>query len=67
MSFKWRRNNQDLENSVVTVDVGSNGDQVAYLHLDNVTLDNSAKYQCVVTNEFGTAYSRKADLSVFGK
>lgn len=65
MSFKWRRNNQDLENSSITEDVGSNGDQVSYLHLNNVTLDHSAKYQCVVTNEFGTAYSRKADLSVF--
>ncbi|XP_046683959.1 leucine-rich repeats and immunoglobulin-like domains protein 3 [Homalodisca vitripennis] len=71
MSFKWRRNNRDLTEPVLrsVVDPASRNvtgvTQVSKLLLNNVSLDASALYQCIVSNDFGTAYSRKANLSVY--
>ncbi|RZF42392.1 hypothetical protein LSTR_LSTR004200 [Laodelphax striatellus] len=60
MSFIWKRHNQEI--SRILTDSG--GEQSAQLNLYNVTFDHTAKYQCIVSNTFGTTYSRKADLSV---
>ena len=37
------------------------------LHLRRVTFSHEGRYQCVITNHFGSSYSQKARLTVNGK
>lgn len=37
------------------------------LHLRHVTFAHEGRYQCVITNHFGSSYSQKARLTVNGK
>lgn len=77
MSFKWRRNNRDLTEPAQLQEVSDTDlflslnptgvTHTSQLLLSNVSLDASALYQCIVSNDFGTAYSKKANLSVYSK
>lgn len=40
---------------------------LSQLTLINVTVEASALYQCIVSNDFGPTYSHKANLSVYSK
>ena len=37
------------------------------LHLINARDEDAGKYQCIISNEFGSAYSRKSNVNVYGK
>lgn len=37
------------------------------LHLFNVSYDSAGKYQCVVSNSFGTTYSQKCKITIGSK
>lgn len=37
------------------------------LHLHNVEDDMAGRYQCVVSNDFGSAFSLRARINVYGK
>lgn len=40
---------------------------IGYLRLYNVSYESAGKYQCVVTNAFGTTYSQKFKISIGSK
>ncbi|XP_054290558.1 leucine-rich repeats and immunoglobulin-like domains protein 3 [Macrosteles quadrilineatus] len=66
MVFKWRRNNRDMAEPVLrSVSDSDSHTHISQLLLTNLSLDASALYQCIVSNDFGTVYSRKANLSVY--
>ncbi|XP_075218387.1 leucine-rich repeats and immunoglobulin-like domains protein lambik isoform X2 [Lycorma delicatula] len=60
MTFKWKRNNHEVKEWIST----AGGEQKSDLELHNVTSAHSAKYQCIISNAFGTVYSHKAQLNV---
>ena len=37
------------------------------LHLHNIQDKMAGQYQCVVSNEFGSAFSQRAKINVYGK
>jgi len=37
------------------------------LHLNKIHHNDAGRFQCIITNEFGSAYSSKAEISVHGK
>ncbi|KAL1130028.1 hypothetical protein AAG570_012971, partial [Ranatra chinensis] len=59
LNFKWRRNNDDIApvHSFVT-------NNTSFLTIPEVTLGDGGRYQCIVSNEFGTTYSSKANITV---
>ncbi|BES90893.1 IGc2 [Nesidiocoris tenuis] len=57
--FKWKRNNDDIY-SQKTMIVNS----TSFLEFSPVQSSDSGKYQCIVSNSFGTVYSEKAQLTV---
>lgn len=59
--FKWKRNNDDIY-SQKTMIVNS----TSFLEFSPVQSSDSGKYQCIVSNSFGTVYSEKAQLTVLG-
>lgn len=71
LKFTWKHDNVDLQNFDTQVDLGSleRGitEAVSSLHLINVTHAEAGKYQCMVTNTYGTTYSSKAKISVLSK
>uniref|UniRef100_A0A2A4JQA6 Ig-like domain-containing protein n=1 Tax=Heliothis virescens TaxID=7102 RepID=A0A2A4JQA6_HELVI len=68
MTFLWRKNNGNVSNPMVyeNITIGSNGQPRAtsVLVIPNVTHADSGKYQCVVSNNFGTTYSTKAKVNI---
>ncbi|KAF9802342.1 hypothetical protein SFRURICE_009024 [Spodoptera frugiperda] len=68
MTFLWRKNNGNVSNPVVyeNITIGNNGQPRAtsMLVIPNVTHADSGKYQCVVSNNFGTTYSTKAKVNI---
>lgn len=68
MTFLWRKNNGNISSPVVyeNITLVSNGQHRAtsVLVIPNVTNSDSGKYQCVVSNNFGTTYSSKAKVSI---
>lgn len=60
--FKWRRNYYEIP---PLSSVSNNN--LSVLHFPNVTLSHDGIYQCIVSNSYGTAYSKKANLTVLGK
>lgn len=68
MTFLWRKNNGNVSNPVVyeNITIGTNGQPRAtsMLVIPNVTHADSGKYQCVVSNNFGTTYSTKAKVNI---
>lgn len=69
--FTWKHDNVELDDTNLQTSTGSteNGatEATSFLHLINVTYADAGKYQCMVTNNFGTTYSSKAKLSVLGE
>ncbi|XP_064606178.1 LOW QUALITY PROTEIN: leucine-rich repeats and immunoglobulin-like domains protein 2 [Liolophura sinensis] len=64
---QWRKDNvimtnADIENFASQEDDITN--YVSKLHLRNIQDDAAGKYQCIISNNFGPAYSKKADITV---
>lgn len=72
MSTIWRKDNEilydaDIENLVRYQQ--QNGEVLEYttvLHVVNVNFTDEGKYQCIISNHFGSNYSNKAKLTVNG-
>ncbi|XP_045518715.1 leucine-rich repeats and immunoglobulin-like domains protein 3 [Pieris brassicae] len=67
MTFLWRRNNDNISNPVVyeNVTLTNKGQQAtSVLVIPDVSHTDSGKYQCVVSNKFGTTYSTKAKMNI---
>lgn len=71
LHFTWKHDNVELDSAILQTNTGSSASGVtetsSVLQLINVTHANQGKYQCMVTNNYGTTYSAKATLSVLGK
>ena len=44
---------------------GKGREVTSELRLKNMTYDDAGKYQCVVSNRFGTTYSERANITVY--
>lgn len=68
MTFLWRKNNGNVSNPTVyennTISVNGQPRATSILVIPNVTHADSGKYQCVVSNNFGTTYSTKAKVNI---
>ncbi|CAH0406566.1 unnamed protein product [Chilo suppressalis] len=68
MTFLWRKNNGNISNPTVyeNVSLATSGPSRAtsVLVIPNVTHADSGKYQCIVSNNFGTTYSSKAKVNI---
>ncbi|KAI8435132.1 hypothetical protein MSG28_003509 [Choristoneura fumiferana] len=66
MTFLWRKNNGNISNPLVYENVTESGQPRAtsILVIPNLTHADSGKYQCVVSNNFGTTYSSKAKVNI---
>ncbi|XP_046405329.1 leucine-rich repeats and immunoglobulin-like domains protein 3 [Ischnura elegans] len=68
MTIQWKKDNVDLKNPNVNHFVRSyNGEargEISELKLLNISHNEAGKYQCVVSNQFGTTYSSKSNISV---
>uniref|UniRef100_A0A8I3W3L9 Leucine rich repeats and immunoglobulin like domains 2 n=1 Tax=Callithrix jacchus TaxID=9483 RepID=A0A8I3W3L9_CALJA len=70
MSTVWRKDSEilydvDIENFVrYRQQAGEALEYTSILHLFNVNFTDEGKYQCIVTNHFGSNYSQKAKLTV---
>lgn len=81
MTFAWRKDQELLRNAEtenfahVRADTtseapGTGGGVMEYttiLHLRHVTFAHEGRYQCIITNHFGSTYSNKARLVVNGR
>lgn len=73
MSTVWRKDNEilydiDIENFVRYRQQAREAlEHTSVLHLFNVNFTDEGRYQCIVTNHFGSNYSLKARLTVNGK
>lgn len=70
MTFAWKKDsevlvNADMENFAhVRAQDGEVMEYTTILHLRRVTFRHEGRYQCVITNHFGSTYSHKAKLTV---
>lgn len=69
LQFTWKHDNVEIEDGnlqINTDSMESSGvtEASSILHLTNVTHANAGKYQCMVTNTYGTTYSAKAKISI---
>ncbi|XP_038167408.1 leucine-rich repeats and immunoglobulin-like domains protein 2 isoform X3 [Arvicola amphibius] len=70
MSTVWRKDSEilydvDVENFVrYRQQAGEALEYTSVLHLFSVNFTDEGKYQCIVTNHFGSNYSQKAKLTV---
>uniref|UniRef100_A0A3Q2ZJP1 Leucine-rich repeats and immunoglobulin-like domains 3 n=1 Tax=Kryptolebias marmoratus TaxID=37003 RepID=A0A3Q2ZJP1_KRYMA len=75
MTFAWKKDNEVLNDAEihnqahlrVQGGAGSEAEVTEYtttLHLRNVDFSSEGKYQCVISNHFGSSYSTKARLTV---
>ncbi|XP_064450030.1 leucine-rich repeats and immunoglobulin-like domains protein 1 isoform X5 [Mirounga angustirostris] len=70
MTFAWKKDsealaNADMENFAhVRAQDGKVMEYTTILHLRHVTFGHEGRYQCVITNHFGSTYSHKARLVV---
>ncbi|RWS27852.1 leucine-rich repeats and immunoglobulin-like domains protein 3 [Leptotrombidium deliense] len=73
MTFEWRKDNivvdeKESKNSIETFAHTTSNETVteytSYLHLIDTRNEDEGKYQCVISNQFGTAYSLKATITV---
>lgn len=73
MTFAWKKDNEvltnaDMENFAhVRAQDGEVMEYTTILHLRHVTFGHEGRYQCIITNHFGSTYSHKARLIVNGK
>ncbi|XP_018566623.1 leucine-rich repeats and immunoglobulin-like domains protein 2 isoform X2 [Anoplophora glabripennis] len=69
MTFLWKKDNIELLNPNVIVKSrtdpdGKSTETSSVLNLIHVEHSHAGKYQCVVSNSFGTTYSQKSAISV---
>ncbi|NXM61679.1 LRIG1 protein, partial [Illadopsis cleaveri] len=70
MVFAWKKDNEMLHNAEienfahVRAKDGEVMECTTILHLRHVTFAHEGRYQCVITNHFGSTYSNKARLTV---
>ncbi|KAJ8259764.1 hypothetical protein GJAV_G00173140 [Gymnothorax javanicus] len=70
MTFAWRKDQEflhdpEVENFAhVRARDGEVMEYTTILHLRHVTFAHEGRYQCVITNHFGSSYSTKARLTV---
>ncbi|XP_076176915.1 uncharacterized protein LOC143151537 isoform X2 [Ptiloglossa arizonensis] len=69
LHFTWKHDNVEMESDnlqINTDSMESSGvtEASSILHLTNVTHANAGKYQCMVTNTYGTTYSSRAKISI---
>ncbi|KAM6169942.1 leucine-rich repeats and immunoglobulin-like domains protein 1 [Rhynchocyon petersi] len=70
MTFAWKKDsevlaNADMENFAhVRAQSGEVTQYTTILHLRHVTFGHEGRYQCIITNHFGSTYSHKARLTV---
>lgn len=73
VTFAWKKDNEvlanaDMENFAhARAQDGKVTEYTTVLHLRHVTFGHEGRYQCVITNHFGSTYSHKARLIVNGK
>lgn len=71
MSAVWKKDNLVYKGSqVVTLARSPDGRtnlMTSELLLQNITDDDAGRYQCVVSNDFGSTYSSRAKITVHGK
>jgi hypothetical protein len=71
MKFQWKKDNVDLNVTGVleyarTID-DTWTEQTSELQLSNITHKEAGRYQCVVSNAYGTTYSLKSKITVLSK
>ncbi|KAM4748873.1 leucine-rich repeats and immunoglobulin-like domains protein 3 [Rhinophrynus dorsalis] len=69
MTFAWKKDNELLHDAEIEnyTHLRAGGDVMEYttiLRLRNVEFSSEGKYQCVISNHFGSTYSVKAKLTV---
>lgn len=68
MTFVWKRDNVELRDVIVTQTAsspdGKRTEVASQLKLVNISHDDQGRYQCIVSNSFGTTYSQKSRISV---
>ncbi|XP_015484254.1 leucine-rich repeats and immunoglobulin-like domains protein 3 isoform X2 [Parus major] len=70
MTFAWKKDNELLQDAEMEnyAHLRAQGGEVmeytTILRLRNVEFSNEGKYQCVISNHFGSSYSVKAKLTV---
>ncbi|OXB68121.1 hypothetical protein ASZ78_014582 [Callipepla squamata] len=70
MMFAWKKDNEVLYNAEIENFAhvrAKDGEVMEYttiLHLRHVTFAHEGRYQCIITNHFGSTYSNKARLTV---
>lgn len=68
VSFQWKKDNMVVEHgSTDNFARTSNGDVTEYtsrLHLFNMSNRDEGRYQCIISNHFGSTYSQKAKITV---
>uniref|UniRef100_A0A452VGZ1 Leucine rich repeats and immunoglobulin like domains 1 n=1 Tax=Ursus maritimus TaxID=29073 RepID=A0A452VGZ1_URSMA len=70
VTFAWKKDNEvlanaDMENFAhARAQDGKVTEYTTVLHLRHVTFGHEGRYQCVITNHFGSTYSHKARLIV---
>ncbi|XP_036415525.1 leucine-rich repeats and immunoglobulin-like domains protein 1 [Colossoma macropomum] len=70
MTFTWRKDQETLNQAEVENFAhvrSSDGGVMEYttvLHLRHITFEQEGRYQCIISNHFGSTYSNKARLSV---
>lgn len=78
MTFAWKKDNEVLNDAEIhnqahlRVQAGAGGETevteyTTTLQLRNVEFSSEGKYQCVISNHFGSSYSTKARLTVNSK
>uniref|UniRef100_A0A8C8EFR4 Leucine rich repeats and immunoglobulin like domains 1 n=1 Tax=Otus sunia TaxID=257818 RepID=A0A8C8EFR4_9STRI len=69
MMFAWKKDNEMLYNAEIENFAhvrAKDGEVMEYttiLHLRHVTFAHEGRYQCIITNHFGSTYSNKARLT----
>ena len=70
MTCLWKKDNVVYKGSqVVTLGRSPDGrtnQMTSELLLHNITDEDSGRYQCIVSNDFGSAYSSRAAITVHG-
>ncbi|XP_048027874.1 leucine-rich repeats and immunoglobulin-like domains protein 1 [Megalobrama amblycephala] len=70
MTFTWRKDQETLRQAEVENFAhvrASDGGVMEYttiLHLRHVTFNHEGRYQCIISNHFGSSYSNKARVTV---
>lgn len=72
MTFAWRKDQELLRHAEVenfahlSAHHGGVMEYTTILHLRHVTFTHEGRYQCIITNHFGSSYSTQARLTVNG-